>query len=238
MNISCSDRFRSSIVNAKAYVGHFSGLTRELGDLISKHCARFQYVLWEQPYTNPNTLQKSLVLKVTYYKQRSPYAGPMFITQDIGIDELGRFMILFEQQLPGDRAPWFYPMIHMPTFPRLVDLLVYLEYKPNFAAYNMRMLQEIQNAKKKYKHYNKYNCCNHCANCKLGKTKTVRSLKNLTSCFIQSYSVKVAFKPALLEKLKGVELPVDVYEYLECCNNYIYDDGKLDTIPKTLCSIN
>lgn len=239
MDVQIPQKFRKQVVNSKAYLGHFSDLTYALKLHIEAYCERYQYILWERVCINPNTLKKTLVLHVTFYNQKRMYLGPVYQTFEIGMDSIGRFLILSKQKLPGDKSPWYYPLIHYPSFNKVIDLLVYIEYKSMFLMYNHRMINDIQRSRFKYRHYNKYECKNHCKNCLAGKTKTVRSLKNLTCCYIQTYSKRIAFDVEYIKTLLGVEVPPSLYEYLDCCINYIKDDGILrgSTAPVPLCEI-
>lgn len=237
--VQVPDKYRRSLVCSKSYLGNFTKETIDLENLLKRlNC--FQYVLWEKVLKNPNDLQTYLILKVTF---RRPYnrCGSLS-TQSIGLSSTGLFFLVHLKTLPGNIAPWYYPLLEYPSFKYVSDLLKYLEFMPKYSAYDNKIDKELEDAESKYINYNKYhmltyifkgktiNVCRFCAYKNKDITcigGNVRSLQNLTSCFIQGYSYRLAFDPTSIVDLKGKELPNNVYNYMVCCSNYMYDDALL-----------
>jgi hypothetical protein len=239
--IQVPDKFRRFLINSKAYLGIFGGLTMDLREMYSL-LNPYQFFLWEMITVNPNNLKKYLILKVTY---RLPYYGSGTETYSLGMSSKGLFFILHQEKLPGNAGFWYYPLMHYPSFHRVSDLLRYLNFLHNYSAYSLASLYEIAEMEGRYRNFNKFHMINYSTTttttttpkCKLCNSKqivssttnigNVRSLQNLAACIIQTYSIKIAFDPVLLYKLKGTQLPVSIFNYLCCTPNYIYDDVKL-----------
>lgn len=125
---------RSDLINSKHYLGIFSNENpREVSMFLLAKYKPFNYGIWEYHCSNIDTGNKELILMVTYVKERGNHNTyntsdcTMQSTLPFAIHPIsGRFIILELQRFPRNRAAWYYPLIHYPTFKYLPDLCLYV----------------------------------------------------------------------------------------------------------------
>jgi hypothetical protein len=215
MPLTVSDRFRGPILTAKSYLGTFDNVQSVQKIMLEKRCPNYQYVIWEHRMKNPNTRKEVRIMMASYNRDYHRFKHVEFT-----INAMGQFVILHYQRLPGEQRHFYLPLVHFPTFHRVVDLLLYLEFIWDFGDYHYPKDFETMFKMKPLSPYNKY---------KNTGITGVRSLQNLCACLLHCYYIDDIWE---LRMPHHPPIPMKLFRYIQHCDTYLMDDVKYEEYVK------
>lgn len=211
---------RTNLLNTCNYLGVFR--EENPSDVIMflfSAGTRYNFVLWEYDCTSSITGERVLIPRVSFISEQTKFTTYSFTIHPI----TNYFVILFKFEFPGDSYPWYYPLIHFPTFKYVSDLCIYLIYKSAMYFY-VDIFQHIDNAKAEFRPLNRlsvvkpgtYAYPNYSANSSLrngirrfktkGREHKVPQLQQICCRFIRFYnyleSAEIELSPRIPYSLK------------------------------------